>query len=119
MRSLAEQCGHSNLPDGDLLNHLPTLIEELCLRVDSRACETSEAARRAAVDHGRARKREKLSPTFLLNESTVLREAVLGAIHGNMLSLDLSSLFIELAIVSDSLDDQLKIAMEAWLAEST
>jgi len=112
-----EKCGHSSLSRDKIIDHMPALIGELCARVESKAEQTSPEARRASIAHGMLRKRQKLNPGFLLNEGTILREKILARIHQNMLSVDLSSLFVELAILSDSLDDQLKIALDAWLGE--
>lgn len=118
MRQAAQRCGHGQISREELINHLPDLLNELCARVDARNGRISAEARNAAVRHGQKRKEQQFSPTFLLNESTALRESILGVIHHNMLAVDLSSLFLELAVMSDSLDDQLKIAMQAYLEES-
>jgi ActR/RegA family two-component response regulator len=114
LQTCAREFGYSELSGRALVDHLPAVIDELCARVESKTQEISEAARKAAIEHGRLRKRQNVNAIFLLNESTAVREAVLATIHQNMLSLDLSSLFVDLAVMSDSLDDQLKISMEAW-----
>jgi CheY-like chemotaxis protein len=101
--------------EDQLRNNLPHVLDELSDRVDSRRDTVSKRARAAAVEHGRLRCRQGYNPTFLLNESSTIRQEVLATIHEHLLVLNLSYLFMDLALVSDGLDDQLEVSMAAFL----
>lgn len=115
MRRKLEGTAQQSVPDSELLNHLGSLLEELCRRVEDPKSGVATDARAAATEHGRLRKRQGFSPVFMLEESTGIRQVVLNAIHHNLMVLNLSYLFIDLTARSDSLDDQLAISMQAFL----
>jgi ActR/RegA family two-component response regulator len=116
LKNYAKSIGRADLDDASLLNHLSSVIEEISNRVDENRTSTSTDAKKAATAHGLLRRQQQLSPTFILNEGTHLREEVLHTIHLNLLHVDLSTLLTDLTTMSDSLDDQLKFSMEAHLA---
>lgn len=116
IRSCAESLGRADLDDKALLNHLPNLLEEICNRAEELRTFKAESARKNATDHGLLRRRQNLDPTFLLHEGTFIRQEVLSIIHHHLLRVNLSFLFTDLTLMSDSLDDQLKLSMEARLS---
>jgi ActR/RegA family two-component response regulator len=99
----------------EMRNNLPHVIEESCDRVDSRQNDVNERARSFAAEHGRLRRRQGYDPIFMLNENTTIRQEILEFVHENLLVLNLSYLFMDLTLISDALDDQLEIAMRAFL----
>jgi CheY-like chemotaxis protein len=115
MRKKVEGMPHESVPDPELLNHLGPQLEELCRRVEDPRSGVAAAAQDAATKHGQLRKRQGFSPVFMLEESTGIRQVVLNTIHHNLMVLNLSYLFLDLTAMSDSLDEQLAIAMQAFL----
>jgi DNA-binding response OmpR family regulator len=116
MRKVLEDKPQARLSDEELFNHLGALLDELCRRIEDPGSGVANAALKAATQHGESRKQQGFNALFLLEESTAIRQVVLTAIHHNLMSLNLSYLFIDLGAMSDSLDDQLAIAMKAFLA---
>jgi ActR/RegA family two-component response regulator len=116
VKDYATSISRADLDEASLLNHLPSVIAEICNRVDENRTTTSSDAKNAAAAHGLLRREQNLAPTFILNEGTHLREEVLRTIHLNLLQVDLSTLLTDLTVMSDSLDDQLKLSMEAHLS---
>jgi DNA-binding response OmpR family regulator len=118
LRKLACDVRRSDLDDNALIDHLPGLIEELCNRVDERRNDTSRGATLKAVAHGELRHKQQLPPTFMLNEVSLIREEVLQTIHRHLLDVDMSSLLVDLTTMNESLDTQLRIAMETYISGS-
>lgn len=116
VRPVLKGTPQEKLSDDEILNHLGSMINELCRRVEHPMKGMAESARRAAVQHGELRRRQAFDAVFLLRESTVLRQTVLSVIHHGLMVLDLSYLFVDLAVMSESLDEQLETAMAAYLA---
>lgn len=110
------EAGVRKISDDGLLNNLPVIVDELCRCVDVGDVTVSAAARSAAESHGRLRAEQGLDFMFLCDESTVIRKAVLGTIHRNLMLLNMSTLFLDLTLMSDSLDEQWKISAGAFLA---
>jgi DNA-binding response OmpR family regulator len=115
MRELTKGTAQERLSDLDLLNHHGPMIDELCRRVEDPTTPLPIVARDAAVRHGELRRQQGFSAVFLLQESTATRREVLTVIHHNLIVLNLSYLFTDLAVMSDSLDDQMEVALAAFL----
>jgi|tagenome__1003787_1003787.scaffolds.fasta_scaffold20955162_3 ActR/RegA family two-component response regulator len=115
MREYARTIRRTDLDDAALVDHLPGLLEELCNRVDENRTHTSEVAKMKSVAHGLLRRQQNLTPTFILNEASYIRDAVLQLIHQHLLNVDMSYLLVDLATINESLDAQLNIAMETMI----
>jgi hypothetical protein len=63
------------------------------------------------------RKREKYTVAALLHEYRILREVILNDTHQNLLSLNLSELFTDLAVLSGTLDELVELSVSAFLTE--
>lgn len=114
LRTSSNENGNTRFRDADLVDHFPRVIDELCRSVDEGVEDLSELARQAADRHGRLRADQGFDLMFLCNESTAIRQAVLAAVHHNLLLLDMSYLFLDLTVVSDSLDLQWKISIQSF-----
>jgi YesN/AraC family two-component response regulator len=119
MRRILKHTPQEKLSDEEVLNHLGPMIDELCRRVEHPRKGIHEAAKEAAVQHGEVRRRQAFEAVFLLCESTALRQTVLSVIHHSLMVLNLSYLFVDLALMSESLDEQLQVAMTAYLGGSS
>jgi ActR/RegA family two-component response regulator len=117
VREYAKEIGRNDLDDSQLLDHLPTLIDELCSRVEERRSSTSVAAKEAAAAHGKLRREQRLDASCILHEGTELRQQILRTVHDRLLQVNLSNLILDLAGMSESLDDQLTLSMEAHLGK--
>lgn len=115
MRLLVQDMPQSRLSDEELIDHLEPLLDELCRRVRHPAGALPDKARHDAIVHGVLRRDQHFNALFLLNESTAIRQEVLQVVHHNLMALNLSYLFADLAVMSESLDEQLEISMQAFL----
>lgn len=111
LRVASDGAGKTNLSEEELIDHLPGVIDELCRAVDEGGEDLSKRAQSAAERHGRLRASQGFDLLFICNESTAIRQAVLAAVHRNLLLLNLSYLFLDLTLTSDSLDHQWKFSI--------
>lgn len=109
--------GWSKLSEVELRNHLPGLIAELAWRVENPRLEIKPTAVEAAAQHGRLRKHQGFSVPEVLHETRILRQVILSMIRAQLLSLNLSSLFTDIAVVSATLDELLENSIHAFLAD--
>lgn len=109
------ELGKGGIPGEELVDHLPDVLDELCRSVDEGASHISPEARTAAARHGTLRAGQGFDLMFICNESTAIRQAVLSAVHHNLLVLNMSYLFLDLTRMSDSLDEQWKTSIEAFI----
>lgn len=112
----ADAIGRSDLDNTALLDHVIGLIKEICNRAAEQRTFTLPDAKKHATAHGLLRRQQNLDPVFIMHEGTHIRQEVLGIIHTHLLTVNLSFLFTDLVLMSDSLDDQLKLSMEARMS---
>lgn len=115
LRPVLKGTPQEKLSDDEILNHLGPMIDELCRRVEHPRKPMPESARKAAVQHGELRRRQGFEAVFLLRESTAVRQTVLSVIHHGLMVLNLSYLFVDLAVMTESLDEQVEASMDAYL----
>jgi response regulator RpfG family c-di-GMP phosphodiesterase len=111
LRRLATAFGKSTLPDQALIDHLPAVLDELCRSAESGRTLISTEAVRSSVAHGETRAQQGLDFEFILAEGAALRQEILAAVHRSLLYMDLSSLFLDLSKMSESLDSQVQTAV--------
>lgn len=115
LRQATAEAGKPGVSEEQLLDHLPGVIEELCRCVEEGDSAPSRAATHSAEEHGRLRARQGLDLLFLCNESTAIRQSVLKVVHHNLILANMSYLFLDLTLMSDSLDEQWKISISSFL----
>jgi YesN/AraC family two-component response regulator len=103
------------LSDTDLLNHTPSVLDELVHLLKSREAVLSDDAQGTAVKHGRTRLRQRLTIPLMLEETRVLRESIYLCIHKHMLSVDISQVFTDMVLISGRLDEHARTAVEAYI----
>jgi YesN/AraC family two-component response regulator len=105
----------SQLSDGQLVNHLPVLLDEICSRVDHPCEPIRPASLQSALQHGRLRKAQEYSVNDLLFETRILRQVVLKVVHTNLMSLNLSYVFSDLVVVSATIDELVEAAVTGFM----
>lgn len=119
VRPMLKGTPQEKLNDEEVLNHLGPMIDELCRRVEHPKKAMPDSARKAALQHGELRRAQVFEAVFLLRESTALRQTVLSVIHHGLMVLNLSYLFVDLAVMSESLDEQVEASMSAFLGQAS
>ncbi len=106
----------ASLSDDELIDNVPDIIDEIARCAVHGDRNLSEHARRSATHHGEQRFRQGFSIDVFLRESRFLRQAILSCIHSSMLEVNLSYVFEDLGVMSDSLDAQLEISLAAYVS---
>lgn len=107
----------TTLPVNELKDHLVVLVGELAWRIKNPDLPIRPASLQGAVRHGELRKSQGFSVPEVLYEARILRQVILGLIHAHLMSLNLSSLFTDIAVVSGTLDELVEISVRALLGD--
>ena len=106
------------LRDEERTGHLPTLMEDLVVRL-SRSSATekdSDAAFSvAAAAHGKLRYLQGYTPAMLVHESRILQVTLFGTLQRNLSSLDFSLLLPDVMTIADEVDAQLTQSMNSYM----
>jgi DNA-binding response OmpR family regulator len=106
------------LSDEERTGHLPTLIEDLIVRLSkpSATGKDSDAAFSvAAVAHGKLRYLQGYTPAMLVRESRILQVTLFGTLQRNLSLLDFSLLLPDVMTIADEVDAQLTQSMASYM----
>jgi len=106
------------LSDAERLDHLPSLIQELALRVAMPSQETSLAAKTAAAQHGLARAQQGYTIPLIVVEMRLLQHAISSILQSNLIRMDLSTVINDMMQVGESLQEQLEFSIRAFQRSS-
>ena len=115
----AEQCAKPpSTSDDERAGHLPTLIEDLALRLSKPSVtdKGNDAAFSAAASaHGKLRYHHAYTPAMLVHESRILQVTIFGTLQSNLNSLDFSLLLPDVMTIADEVDAQLTQSMDSFI----
>ena len=106
------------LSDEERTGHLPTLIEDLVVRLSkpSATGKDSDAVFSvAAAAHGKLRYLQGYTPAMLVHESRILQVTLFGTLQRNLSSLDFSLLLPDVMTIADEVDAQLTQSMNSYM----
>jgi len=101
----------------DRMDHVPAVVDELIRRVEASSENTSQAAVSAAIEHGKARKRQGFSISQIVLETRILQHTITTTVQANLLGVDLSTLIIDLVEIGESLASMLELSVRAYQRE--
>jgi hypothetical protein len=107
---------HLHLSDEERTGHLPKLVDDLVVRLDTAKLPDQDSdaiASPAAIEHGKLRRTQGYSSGMLIHESRILQVAIFGTLHKNLSTLDFNLLLPDVMIIADEVDAQLTQTMEA------
>ena len=119
--ALAKQSSELNrvaLSDEDRTGHLPTLVEDLALRLSKPSAtdkHNDAIFSGTAIAHGRLRYLQGYSPAMLVHESRILQVTIFGTLQNNLNSLDFSLLLPDVMTIADEVDAQLTQSMDSYM----
>ncbi len=105
----------AGLSDPELIDGLRVILEELCYRVAKPDAQVRPESFRSAQEHGKLRATEGYSIPDIMIEARLLRLTVLNIVHSHLIELNLSNVFTDLFIMSDTLDEMLHISTDSFL----
>lgn len=103
------------LPDVEVRNGVPLVLQELVRELQERDEESSPAVTVGAKEHGRLRCKQKFQLLQLVEEIRILRNLVFQTIQENLLIIEVSALIPDMVRISDSLDARLRESVWAFL----
>lgn len=112
------QLNHLHLSDDERTGHLPTLIEDLVVRLGKSTATTKDSDAvfsSAAVAHGRLRYLQGYTPAMLVHESRILQVTLFGTLQNNLNALDFSVLLPDVMTIADEVDAQLTQSMDSYM----
>lgn len=104
------------LSDTQRVDHLPRLIERIIKALESRAVPSD--GMHGAAEHGRSRRRQKYSAPQLVEDTRAIDEAIYETVQKNLLSVDVSHLIADLAVVNSALEMQLKESLKTYTSKA-
>ena len=112
-----KQLNHLNLSDEQRTGHLPKLVDDLVVRLNTPVLPTkdSDAVESvAAKAHGKLRREQGYTAGMLIHESRLLQVTIFGTLHQNLSVLDFNLLLPDVMIIADEVDAQLTQTMETF-----
>ena len=93
--------------------HLPKLLHDIILRLrlDSGLATPISLA---AHDHGEMRYRQGYTATMVVEESRILQVSIFRTLQRNLRSVDFSRVLLDVVVIADEVDSQLKQAMRSF-----
>jgi hypothetical protein len=95
------------LSDADRTEHLPKLYADLICRLRL-THDVQAPISTAAAAHGKARLRQGYSASMVIEESRVFQVATFSTLHVHQSELDPAQLLLDVMIIADEVDAQLK-----------
>ncbi len=114
----SSELNHLPLSDEERTGHLPTLVEDLVVRLGKPNATTKDSDAvfsAAAVAHGKLRYLQGYTPAMLVHESRILQVTLFGTLQSNLSSLDFSLLLPDVMTIADEVDAQLTQSMESYM----
>jgi len=106
-----------HLSDEDRTGHLSRLVDDIVARLGRLKMPTKDSDAidsRAAVAHGKLRRKQMYTPAMLIHESRILQVTIFGTLHNNLSLLDFELLLPDVMIIADEVDAQLTQTMDAF-----
>jgi len=105
---------HVAISDEERTLHLPNLFGDLVRRLRLAEGEQLPIST-AATEHGRRRKQQGYSPDMLVEESRVFQVVTFQTLHLHQGEIDQSRLLLDVMVIADEVDLQLRQAVCCWV----
>jgi DNA-binding response OmpR family regulator len=96
--------------------HLPNLIADLIHRLRLPAVDKAEFSM-AAHAHGNLRRRQGYTAAMIVEESRILQVSIFNTLQSNLARVDFSKVLLEVMIIADEVDSQLKQAILSFVEQ--
>ena len=114
--NLVPELTENKLSDADRTGHLPKLYQDLIcrLRIAKSAKPTVSIA---AAAHGKVRRAQGYSASMLIEESRVFQVATFSTLHQHQSELDQNQLLLDIMVIADEVDAQLKETVRSLMGK--
>jgi hypothetical protein len=114
--NLVPELTENKLSDVDRTGHLPKLYQDLIcrLRIAKSAKPTVSIA---AAAHGKVRRAQGYSASMLIEESRVFQVATFSTLHLHQSELDQNQLLLDIMVIADEVDAQLKETVRSLMGK--
>jgi hypothetical protein len=114
--NLVPELTENKLSDADRTGHLPKLYHDLICRLRL-ATSAKPTISIAAAAHGKVRRAQGYSASMLIEESRVFQVATFGTLHLHQSELDHNQLLLDIMVIADEVDAQLKEAVGSLMGK--
>ncbi len=104
-----------DMSDSDRTDHLPRLLDESLSR--ARGGELTIGDARAAVEHGRARRKQGYSVPLLIREAKILQVMVGNCVQQKLLEVEVSHLVPDMVRIDETIQTELEASVRAFLGD--
>src|SRR4029077_9007672 len=114
----AREFNHLQLSDEERTGHLPTLVEDLVVRLSKANATTKDSdaiSCEPAIAHGKLLYLQGYAPAMLVHESRILQFTLFGTLQSNLSFLDFSLLLPDVMTIADEVDAQLTQSMDGYM----
>jgi CheY-like chemotaxis protein len=98
----------------DRTGHLPNLISDLIYRLRLPPIAKAEFST-AAREHGKLRREQGYTAAMIVEESRILQVSIFNTLQNNLSRVDFSKVLLEVMIIADEVDSQLKQAILSFI----
>jgi YesN/AraC family two-component response regulator len=102
------------LEDRDRIDHIPPLVEQLAVRIDSGQASTSRTLAKLGQKHGAERARQGYSIPLIVIEMRLLQRVISFVLQRNLIRMDLSTVIADMLEVGEGLQEELEVAIRAF-----
>jgi DNA-binding response OmpR family regulator len=106
------------LSDEARTGHLHKLLQEVFERLRKPRVLGTKAVSEGAALHGNIRKSQGYSVPMLIEESRILQVSIFETLQKNVSTVDFSSLLLDVMIIADEVDSQLKQTISSFLGHA-
>jgi DNA-binding response OmpR family regulator len=99
--------------------HLPKLLQELVRRLRLPRNLGTKSVSVGAVRHGQVRQSQGYSIPMIVEESRILQVSIFHTLQKNLSSVDFSLLLLDVMIIADECDSQLKQTLASFLGQAS
>jgi hypothetical protein len=114
--NLVPELIETKLSDMDRTGHLPKLYADLICRLRL-AKDTKPPISIAAAAHGKVRRGQGYSASMLIEESRVFQVVTFGTLHLHQGELDQNRLLLDIMVIADEVDAQLKETVRSLMGK--
>lgn len=102
------------LKDSERIDHIPPLVEQLAIRIESGPSTSSKATADIGEAHGRNRARQGYSIPLVVVEMRLLQRVISFVLQRNLIRMDLSTVIADMMEAGEGLQEELEFSIRGF-----